>query len=150
MFVEPIEINAGEFYLRALRSDERIDDGPAIAGEFADVDAARQYVRSREAGWDAETCFSWAVCDATTAALLCVVELRDVTPAQAAVACWTHPAHRGRGIASLALNAVLPWAFHGAGLQRVSYPQAAEDKQAQRVAEKCGFTSEGALWSRSA
>ena len=28
--MEPIEINAGAWYLRALRADERVDDRPAL------------------------------------------------------------------------------------------------------------------------
>ena len=37
--MEPVEINAGTWYLRALRADDRVDDRPALAelGETASV-----------------------------------------------------------------------------------------------------------------
>jgi hypothetical protein len=30
--LEPVEINAGQWYLRGLRADSRVDDRPALAG----------------------------------------------------------------------------------------------------------------------
>lgn len=158
--MEPIEINAGEFYLRGLRTDDRIDDAPAIAEAFADpeterwlpygidsADAARLFIGYRQRGWEREDAFSWAVCDAVTAELLGEVGLRDVRqPAAVAhVVCWAHPRHRGRSIVPRALNAMLPWAFQAAGLHRVSYDHAVENKASARVAEKCGFTYEGRM-----
>ena len=62
--MEPIEINAGQWYLRALRADERIDDRPALRdGGITDP----EYVARRNAQWAAESHFSWAVCEPTTA-----------------------------------------------------------------------------------
>ncbi|GAA5067887.1 hypothetical protein [Nocardia callitridis] len=73
--MEPIEINAGAWYLRALRADERIDDRPALAaGGITNPD----HVADRTAGWTEETRFSWAVCEPTTAELVAEV---TVTPA---------------------------------------------------------------------
>jgi len=36
--MEPVEINAGAWYLRALRADDRVDDRPALA-ELGETDA---------------------------------------------------------------------------------------------------------------
>ncbi|WP_186763223.1 GNAT family N-acetyltransferase [Lentzea tibetensis] len=159
--MEPVEINAGEFYLRALRSDDRIEDAFAIAEAFADPEtqrwlpsfgidspeAARAYIGFRGRQWERDVAFSWAICDAVTAELLGDVTLRDVYARDglAEVTLWTHPRHRGRGVAVTALNAVLPWAFQAAELHRVTYRCGVNNKPSQRVAEKCGFTLEGRL-----
>lgn len=72
--MEPIEINAGAWYLRALRADDRIDDRPALAeGGITDPD----YVARRTAQWADESHFSWAVCEPTTAELVAEI---GVTP----------------------------------------------------------------------
>jgi len=39
--VEPIEINAGAWYLRCLRADERVDDRPVLLTAAADPDTMR-------------------------------------------------------------------------------------------------------------
>jgi hypothetical protein len=41
--VEPVEINAGEYYLRQLRADKHLDDRPALVAAFADP-THRKYV----------------------------------------------------------------------------------------------------------
>ncbi|MCX5044499.1 hypothetical protein OG921_15115 [Aldersonia sp. NBC_00410] len=65
--MEPVEVNAGAWYLRALRADDRIDDRPALAAGGIDDP---EYVARRTAQWDADTHYSWAVCEPTTAELL--------------------------------------------------------------------------------
>ncbi|SHT55873.1 Uncharacterised protein [Mycobacteroides abscessus subsp. abscessus] len=54
--MEPIEINAGAWYLRALRADERMDDRPALTS--LGVDDA-DYVTGRAADWDSDRLYSW-------------------------------------------------------------------------------------------
>ncbi|BDU04897.1 GNAT family N-acetyltransferase [Nocardia cyriacigeorgica] len=88
--MEPIEINAGSWYLRALRADDRIDDRPALAeGGITDPG----YVARRTAQWDEETHYSWAVCEPTTAELVAEV---GVTPGEghsAEIAGWSRPGY---------------------------------------------------------
>jgi hypothetical protein len=74
--VEPVEINAGAWYLRALRADDRIDDRPALA-EMGESDAG--YVRKRAAQGGSDTTYSWAVCEPTTGELLAEVTLYPTT-----------------------------------------------------------------------
>lgn len=74
--MEPVEINAGAWYLRALRCDDRIDDRPALA-ELGNSDAG--YVRMRAAQWESDTMYSWAVCEPTTGELLAEVTLSPAT-----------------------------------------------------------------------
>jgi hypothetical protein len=74
--VEPVEINAGAWYLRALRADDRIDDRPALA-ELGETDP--DYVARSDANWDSDTTYSWAVCEPTTGELLAEVTLDPTT-----------------------------------------------------------------------
>ncbi|APB01316.1 hypothetical protein [Nocardia seriolae] len=83
--MEPIEINAGSWYLRALRADERIDDRPALAdGGITDPD----YVARRTAEWADESHFSWAVCVPTTAELVAEIGVRPNADGTATVTGW--------------------------------------------------------------
>ena len=70
--MDPVEINAGQWYLRALRADSRIDDRPALADlGITDPD----HVARCAASWSADTSYSWAVCEVTTGELLAEVTL---------------------------------------------------------------------------
>lgn len=85
--MEPVEINAGAWYLRALRADDRVDDRPALAdlGEPRDG-----YVEQALAQWTSETLFTWAVCEPTTGELLAEVTL---DPQTRAIATRARPGH---------------------------------------------------------
>lgn len=74
--MEPIEINAGAWYLRAIRADERMDDRPALTS--LGVDDA-DYVTARAADWDNDRLYSWAVCEPTTAEMVAEVLLDPAT-----------------------------------------------------------------------
>jgi RimJ/RimL family protein N-acetyltransferase len=156
--VEPIEINAGGWYLRALRCDDRIDDRPAVVASsldpeigrwrhrpHADLAGAEAYVRRRTGEWASDERYTWAVCEPTTGEMLGEVELTglDLCHGTAGAACWALPAARGRGMTSTALSAVLRFAFIGLGLHRVTYAWADGNTASGRVAEKCGFRIEG-------
>jgi hypothetical protein len=67
--LQPVEINAGQWYLRALRADDRIDDRPALA----DLGVLEpDYVTCCATYWSADTSYSWAMCEVTTGELLAV------------------------------------------------------------------------------
>lgn len=74
--MEPIEINAGSWYLRALRADERIDDRPALA-EMGVTSA--DYVERTALGWAQDVRYTWAVCEPTSGELLGEVTLSPST-----------------------------------------------------------------------
>lgn len=76
--MDPVEINAGSWYLRALRADDRIDDRPALA-ELGQSDPG--YVEDSLAHWAADTGYCWAVCEPTTGELLAEVTLDPHTAA---------------------------------------------------------------------
>jgi hypothetical protein len=71
--MEPVEINAGAWYLRALRADALMDDRPAL-GELGETDP--DHVTRTAADWADDVRYSWAVCEPTTGELLAEVTLR--------------------------------------------------------------------------
>ncbi|MFW0784300.1 hypothetical protein AAFP35_07230 [Gordonia sp. CPCC 206044] len=73
--MEAVEINAGTWYLRALRADDRITDVPALS-DLGVADAS-SFVASAADGWRRETEFVWGVCIPTTGELVCLI---GVTP----------------------------------------------------------------------
>jgi len=164
--VEPIEINAGAWYLRALRADERVDDRPVLLTAATDPDtvryaplmvseglaAATDYVRRRTLQWANDSWYSWAVCEPTTGEMLAEVGLRNIEPTQlsAELACWTAPAQRGRGIMAAATGAVVRLAFSsaalgGLGLHRVGYLHVDGNSASAALAQRCGMVAEGRM-----
>ncbi len=85
--MEPVEINAGTWYLRALRADDRVDDCPALAGLG---EHRVNYVEQAAAQWDSETLYSWAVCEPTTGELIAEVTLN---PSTRAIGTRARPGH---------------------------------------------------------
>ncbi|WP_328391153.1 hypothetical protein [Nocardia sp. NBC_00416] len=89
--MEAIEINAGAWYLRALRADDRIDDRPALAsGGITDPG----YVARRSAQWGDESHFSWAVCEPTTAELVAEIGVTPRPDGTALIDGWARPGHQ--------------------------------------------------------
>ena len=76
--LDPIEINAGQWYLRGLRADGRIDDRPALA-DLGVTD--QEYIARSDAQWAADSRYSWAVCETTTGELVAEVTLDPATGA---------------------------------------------------------------------
>jgi hypothetical protein len=96
--MEPVEINAGAWYLRALRADDRIDDRPALAG-LGESNLA--HVDDSLTDWADDTGYSWAVCEPATGELLAEVVL---DPRTAAVTTRARPGHEDA--AAVAADAV--------------------------------------------
>ena len=157
--MEPVEINAGAYYLRQLRADDRVDDRLALMDAFADVglrrwvtrwrissfDEATEYVAARAEEWASGERCSWAVAEPVSGALLGEVDLirlsRDWRVAEAG--CWVAPEWRGRGVAVAALGAALRFVGGALGVRQVDYLHAPDNQASYRVAQKCGFTHKG-------
>jgi RimJ/RimL family protein N-acetyltransferase len=152
--MDAVEINAGSWYLRALRADDRVDDRPAVLASCRDPEirrwrerppatqeAAGDYVRLCAQRWKHDEGYTWAVCEPTTGEMLGEIELAalDLATGTAEATCWALPAARGRGMITTALSAVLRFAFAGLGLQQVTYAVAEGNAASARVAIKCGF-----------
>lgn len=67
-------MNAGGYYLRALRVDERIDDTAAV-GSILELSPERALARidAFTRGWAEETELSWAVCEQTDVTCLAII-----------------------------------------------------------------------------
>ncbi|MFI5509548.1 hypothetical protein ACIA48_18940 [Mycobacterium sp. NPDC051804] len=85
--MEPVEINAGTWYLRALRDDELMDDRPALA---AMGESDPDYVARCTAQWATDTGYTWAVCEPTTGEMLAEVR---VDPAAATLRTRARDGH---------------------------------------------------------
>ncbi|WP_253889263.1 GNAT family N-acetyltransferase [Actinokineospora diospyrosa] len=155
--VEPVEINAGGYYLRALRNDARFDDRPRILEGFTDPEFVRwlphirvvdlagagDYIARREADWLADRRYSWAVADPVTGVMLGEVLLKevDLDAGTAEAGVWAHPDARGKGVTTQALAAVLRFAFGGLGLKEITYQHSRGNEASGRVAAKLGFST---------
>ncbi|KAA0022648.1 hypothetical protein [Antrihabitans cavernicola] len=88
--MEPVEVNAGAWYLRALRSDDRVDDTPALAeGGITDP----YYVATRTVQWTTDRHYSWAVCQPNTGELLAEVGITPGNDGTAALTGWARSDH---------------------------------------------------------
>lgn len=77
--MEPVEINAGGYYLRALRNDERVSDVSALEHIMGLCEAAAaERITELNGQWASGTHLSWAVCEQTDPACLAVI-LADVS-----------------------------------------------------------------------
>jgi RimJ/RimL family protein N-acetyltransferase len=153
--LEPVEINAGLYYLRQLRADALLDDRPALIEAFADADHQRfvlnyrlrdtadadRYIARRAAEWARGERCSWAVAEPVTGRLLGEVGLKEVDLAAgtAEATIWVHPAERRRGVAVTAVNAALRFGMSALGLREVTYLYHAGNEGSASVARRCGF-----------
>jgi RimJ/RimL family protein N-acetyltransferase len=157
--VEPVEINAGAWYLRALRHDDRVDDVPALVDAFADPafqrwavpglpatpEAAARYVARRSQEWANDERCSWAVADPVTGALRAEIDLKDLhlDGGTAELAVFTVPAAREAGVMRTVVPVVLRFAFGALGLHRVAYRHADDNAASEALARGTGFVFEG-------
>ncbi|EID53671.1 GNAT family N-acetyltransferase [Saccharomonospora xinjiangensis] len=157
--MEPVEINAGGYYLRQFRADRLMDDRPALVAAFADplmrrfvpdytidtLDAAGDYVRRRAEEWHCDRRYSWAIAEPTTGDLLGEVGLKNLDHGggNAEIAVWIAPSARGRGIATTAVDTVVRFGFGALGLREIGYNHDPDNDASRAVAQRCGFTRAG-------
>ncbi|MQA61702.1 MAG: GNAT family N-acetyltransferase [Actinophytocola sp.] len=157
--MEPVEINAGTYYLRQLRADDRIDDRHALVDAFADaamrrylpqhrldtLDLAAAYIADRSADWLNGSHCAWAIANPTTGQLLGEVGLKDLGAAHdyGAVAVWVHPDARHQGVATVAVDTAIRFGFGALGLDRVDYECDDDNAASLALAARCGFTLVG-------
>lgn len=88
--IEAVEINAGEWYLRAFRDDDRVTDRPALAlAGVTDPD----HVRRCEQGWADETRFAWAICEPTTGEMLAEIAIEPEDEGRARISGFAREGH---------------------------------------------------------
>ncbi|MGH3949359.1 MAG: GNAT family N-acetyltransferase [Pseudonocardiaceae bacterium] len=153
--MEPVEINAGAYYLRQLRADDRLDDRPALIPAFADpemrryvpqytidtLEQAGEYVASRAAEWADGLRCSWAIAEPTSGRLLGEVGLKnlDLTAATGEVAVWVHSEARGKGVAATAVDAAVRFGVGALGLVQVDFMCDEDNRASAALARHCGF-----------
>ncbi|MEU4801935.1 GNAT family protein [Actinosynnema sp. NPDC023587] len=144
--MEPVEINAGDFYLRELRVDDRVDDRVALhaGGRFDSLDAAGAHVAERRRQWHADETCSWAVCEQLSNTAIGEISLS----AAGELFCWVTPELRGKGIGTRVADAVTGFGFGFLELARITATPS--DKAGERLAQKCGFESRAphGVWTR--
>ncbi|WP_285501856.1 GNAT family N-acetyltransferase [Actinokineospora sp. NBRC 105648] len=154
--MEPVEINAGAYYLRAMRDDPRLDDRPRLLAGFDDpvsrhflphikvhdLESAGHYIAERAKNWAEETRFSWAVAEPTTGLFMGEVLLKDLDldRGTAEAGCWAHPEGRGKGMTTTAVAAMLRFGFGALGLREVRWVHRPDNTASARVGAKVGFT----------
>ncbi len=122
--MDPVEINAGAWYLRALRDDERVTDVPALSSlvdtSVLDGDAPARAVARAADGWRDGTRLSWAVCVPTTGEMVALVVLvPDDASGTARLITGTTPADGAHDALSAGLAAVGRFSDGALGLRVV-------------------------------
>lgn len=139
--MDPIEINAGTYYLRQLRADDLLDDSDTLrANGFPDPLA---HIAARAHAWHADTGYAWAIAEPATGALLGEAGLVDVRDGTARAICWIAPEHRERGVASTALASVVRFGVGALELHTIEWTHPAGDAAAEGVARTLGWTLTG-------
>lgn len=154
--MEPVEINAGTYYLRQLRADDRIDDRHALVDAFADtamrhylpqhrldtLEHAAAYIADRSTGRLNGNHCAWGIAEPTTGRLLGEIGLKDLSPAHdhGEVAIWIRPDARKQGVATLAVDTVVRFGFGALGLDSVDYECDDDNAASLALAARCGFT----------
>jgi RimJ/RimL family protein N-acetyltransferase len=160
--MEIVEISAGSLHLRpwadgdaavvhqAYRDPTLVHWSP-FGAVIVDEAAAAQWIVDRIRMWEFGYRAAFAVCDATSGAVVGAVELRGLETVDTGTASyWVLPSARGRGVAPRALAAVSRWAFAdtdggGLGLHRVELTHATGNTASCRVAQKAGYALEGTM-----
>lgn len=142
---------AGELVLRPWRED----DAPELVRAYGDPDIAYwharalthseavAWVRSRAERWQTELGADWAVTRADLLVGRAALRTIDLAEGWAEVAYWVLPEHRGRGVASSAVDALTDWAFDGLGLHRLELLHSTGNPASCRIASRAGFVAEG-------
>jgi RimJ/RimL family protein N-acetyltransferase len=149
----------GDVTLRA----HRIADVPAVVEQCTDpisvrwttvpldytAEQAREFVTETiPEGWRSESEAAFAI--ETThpdgeRRFSGTVSLRDEGSRRAEVAFGAHPAARGRGVMTTAVNLLLDWGFKNRDLETVSWLANRGNEASRRVAWKTGFTFGGTV-----
>jgi RimJ/RimL family protein N-acetyltransferase len=149
----------GEVTLRP----HRIEDAPGVVEQCIDPDsvrwttvplgytsddAKRFLTDAVPGGWERESEFAFAIETAHPDGqrrFSGTVSLRDEGPRRAEIAFGAHPAVRGRGVMTTAVQLLLDWGFKYRDLETVSWLANVGNAASRRVAWKAGFTFAGTV-----
>lgn len=137
-------------------------DRAALVAAFADLEIQRwhlvrldstleadEWIAATHKGWRSETVASWAIVGDGPNTVLGRISLyfKDLCNGIGETTYWVVPEGRGRGLASMAVDAVCSWAFDEAGLHRIELAHSVHNPASCRVAAKAGFGEEGVRMS---
>ena len=119
-------------------------------GPLADLDAARRYRESIEAGTRDRALFQWALTEPPGDRLVGTVTLAgwDRANRRAEVGFILRPDCAGRGLGSDAVRAALRFGVREMGLHRVEADVDPDNAASKRLLERLGFAYEGTLRDR--
>jgi ribosomal-protein-serine acetyltransferase len=95
--------------------------------------------------WADNLVYQFAVVDRETGAALGVAGLDRHGPNEAELHYWIRTDHAGRGLTTEAAGALVGWARHKLGLDRLTLWAGRDNHASRRVAEKLGFKHLGPL-----
>jgi RimJ/RimL family protein N-acetyltransferase len=110
---------------------------------------ASEWIAGWPGRWRDETDGSWAITEAANGDVLGQVGLRSVTLefGEGQISYWMLPAARGRGHATVAVEAVSEWSIVDLQLRRLVIHHSVRNPASCRVAAKTGYTLEGTMRS---
>lgn len=160
--MEPTSITAGTLHLRpfgpadaaasfAMCQDPDIQRWTQVPSPYTEDDARVFTSEVAPNGWSSGAEAIFAVCDATSGALLGSVGLhldRGGDDAMGEIGYLCAPEARGRGVITQATAAVCRWGFDALDLGRIEWLAQIGNVASRRVAEKVGFTMEGVSRAR--
>lgn len=113
------------------------------------LEHAQTFQSAQAEQWAAGEAIGWTVADSATDILLGTVSLMDLKSGSGPeVGYWAHPAARGRGMITRAVEIMVKYAFEpiasgGLGLGKLRLESAWDNTASRRVAEQCGFREVG-------
>ncbi|WP_329121158.1 GNAT family N-acetyltransferase [Streptomyces sp. NBC_01465] len=112
-----------------------------------DLAGAIEKITARTDARERDEAVAFAVCDEATGEIVGDVGLQLIFRAmrRCTVGYWTLPEHRGKGVASRALELCSRWAFEQGGLHRIELGHAVENTGSCAVAGRAGYEYEGTL-----
>lgn len=115
-----------------------------------DLDAARDYLASIDAGFEQRALFQWAVTERGADDLVGTVTLTawDRVNRHAEIGFVLHPSYWGKGYASEAVRRVLAFGLDAMDLHRVEAELDPRNGASARLLERLGFRYEGLLRER--
>ena len=117
---------------------------------LADLDAARDYLKVIDEGFEKRTLFQWAITEPGDDRLIGTVTLTswDRANRHAELGYMLARSRWGRGLASEAVRAVLDYGLLALGLHRVEAELDPRNAASGRLLERLGFRHEGLLRQR--
>ncbi|MEV7804809.1 GNAT family N-acetyltransferase [Microbispora sp. NPDC088329] len=133
--------DAADYFALASVPDVMDSHVPPAEPSYAEIEVVCRYAGHR---WLTGQRADIAIRDARTGAFAGDIQLTGVVPplGQAMLGYSLHPAHRGRGMVTRAVNLLAEWAFTHTPLRRIVAGTTPGNTSSQRVLERAGFVRE--------